>query len=275
MQSEEFKDLKSKLDLADLGLDENDFKIPKFEETYGNGVDVSNNDSEKVAENDGVELPALTAGKDNMPMYHTSETMERRLSESISSFVKPDIRPDTKPSIDRPEIQKPLSPKQDSQPKNPAVSPVLEKFKKEEKESVIASFVTQEKFVKTFKLNNLFSVQLKTISDEEQHMLNETLQTIELMGDKRKHAYFYGSGAGEEFDTYYHVDALRKRRLTIMSYHLDSISTQRIPSGDDGRKVAMGVISKLPTNLINAIYSKCVVPFLELVEEACRDIEVF
>lgn len=238
MFSNEFNALKDQLDLSELGITQDDLKVP--------------------------EIPVSQEGAVSNPVQ---EPVINSLQDSLVNNIMG--KPPEKPSFAT--GQKPTSPVQ------PPIIPsaTTEKFTKEEKESVICSFVAQEKFIKKYKLNKIFTIVLKTINDDEQHILNETLQKIDLKGEKRKHSYFYGGGTGEEFETNYHVDAFRERRLTILSYHLDSISDKKLPSGEEGRQKSLEALAKLPTNLINAIYSKCMVPFLELVEEACKDIEVF
>jgi hypothetical protein len=262
--SETFNELKQGLSDT-LGVSNDDFTIKKPEEL------ATEKDIEQfLSEND---IPQNVGKLDPLP----APVLNSEGIRNIISGVKKELNPIPTPAealvkqvisaeASVPEVTTPI----DNSNKSPS------SFTEIEKENVIASFVVDQTFFKeyTFGKTNL-KIVIKTISDEDQESLNNAIQKIELQGDRRKHAYTYGNGSGEEYETVYNVDQLRAKRLEIMSYHLHGLIDSVSKPGEEGREFSKKVLLKLPTNLVNAIYTKCMIPFLDLVEEACRDVQVF
>lgn len=253
MFSDSFNELTQMISV-DLGLTQDDIGVPKIND-IDNTIDITPPETKKQEDVNPVKF---------VPDYSMNNLFKENIEPKVVEKPTAKVNQNT-------NSNQPIESSEAPQSKKEAVS----KFTKAEKEDVIASFITDQMYTKEFKLNGKLSVIFKTINDELQQQLNNELQVINITGDRRKHAYYYGNGTGEEYDTVFHVDQLRNKRLKILSYHLHSLVTNVIPNTQEGRSIAEKALLKLPTNLLNSIYEKAMVPFLNLVEEACNDIEVF
>lgn len=239
----------------DLGLEPDDFIQPKKTES---GI-------EKNHLNDN--LPQFIEVENNKVLIKPPTSFSQ--AENGSANLNP-----MKSFVEQAKKIKEENEKKEQQEKEEAAKN-KSRFSDEDKQSVILSLILNKSFEKTKTISisskAAFSITFKTLTEMEQSDLNHDFQLIDTIGELRDNTIMGPNGVAQKIQVKYNADANRAKRTKIFAYHLASIGTERFKTVDEAEEALKG----LPTKFVDVLYTKGLAPFLELIDEACNEVEVF
>lgn len=189
-------------------------------------------------------------------------------SLSLGEFSDEEEAPDEdtptpEPEVVEKEIKAPPPPKKEKS-----------SYSEEQKKKIVLALIKPgEKSITYFPLNSMLSVGFRMINEKDVSEYNAYLEKELSTGDKRTQTQYFPEGGRMESVVYYNQDYPRAELRAKLALYLHSINKTEI-AGKDILDRIKTIMAYSPT-IIDLIFSKGLLPYLELLDEAKRDFENF
>lgn len=147
-------------------------------------------------------------------------------------------------------------------------------YSEEQKKKIVLAMIKPgEKAITHFSINSMLTVGFRMINEKDVSEYNAYLEKELSTGDKRTQTQYFPEGGRMESVVYYNQDYPRAELRAKLALYLHSINKTEI-SGKDILDRIKTIMAYSPT-IIDLIFSKGLLPYLELLDEAKRDFENF